>query len=126
MHMAISKMAASTESLFDEHNFQETVCEDTIHFKILKMKDSLFIWIGSTPNFDLMTISMPTKMSQVPASTTILGEDTNNLHTSLTQRLAKRTKKQILLSLNVALDDDIIRIVERRIIQEFNKYPEKF
>ena len=65
MHMATFKMAASAESLFGEHNFQETVCEDTIHFKILKMKDSLFMWIGSTPNFDLMTISTPTKMVRI-------------------------------------------------------------
>ena len=48
--------------LFCEHSFNEQICEETYFFQTLKMKDSLFLWIGNGPNFDRLTISTPSRM----------------------------------------------------------------
>ena len=48
--------------LFCEHSFHGQICEEVYFFKTLKMKDSLFLWIGNGPNFDRLTISTPSRM----------------------------------------------------------------
>eukprot|EP00794_Sanderia_malayensis_P018825 gene18825-20721_t len=112
---------------FVEHSFKETYNERIISFKSLQMKDSLFIWIGDSSNFDILTVATPTKITSLPSSTTILGSDTSNYHTAITQRLCKRLKKQILLSLNLnSLNEDLIHWVEQTLVKELEKYPEKF
>lgn len=60
-------MAAIMESLecentFVEHSFQEHILDKTVFFKTLQMRDSLFLWIGDTKNFDFLAVASPTKM----------------------------------------------------------------
>ncbi|XP_065064548.1 proteasome assembly chaperone 4-like [Rhopilema esculentum] len=113
-------------STLSEHSFHEVIGETAIYFKILKMRESIFLWIGDCPNFDHLAVSTPTKMSHIPSSSTILGEDNGNIYGPIAQRLAKRLKKQVLLSLNTAANEETLYLIEKRFLEEFQRYPEKF
>jgi len=111
---------------FCEHSFNGEVCGEVYFYKILKMKDCLFVWIGNDPTFDHLAVSTPSRVVSTPSCTTILGEDVENSHSPLAQKLSKRLKKQVLLSFNAASNEDTLQMLEKRIIEEISKYPERF
>ncbi len=59
------KTAASepSESRFQVHNFSDTILNILVHFHVIKMKDSFFVWIGSGNNarFDNLAVAVKTK-----------------------------------------------------------------
>lgn len=49
------------ESKFKVHTFSETLLDQTVHFQVLRMKDSLYIWIGSSPELSSLAVAMCTR-----------------------------------------------------------------
>ena len=47
---------------FCECSFSEEVCGEVYFFKILQMRDCLFIWIGNGPTFDHLAVSIPSSV----------------------------------------------------------------
>lgn len=51
----------TVECKFKVHEFSDTFLDQTVHFQILRMKDSLYIWIGSSPELSSLAVAMCTK-----------------------------------------------------------------
>lgn len=49
------------ESKFKVHTFSDTLLDQTVHFQVLRMKDSLYIWIGSSPELSSLAVAMCTR-----------------------------------------------------------------
>ena len=56
---------AQTETTFSLHNFSERLLENTVHFQVLKMDGSFFLWLGTGRNLDKLAVSIPTKFVSI-------------------------------------------------------------
>lgn len=43
------------------HNFSENLFDNVVHFHVMGMKDSLFIWIGQKRELNSLSVAMCTK-----------------------------------------------------------------
>lgn len=43
------------------HNFTEKILEQVIHFHVMKLSDSFFLWVGSSPVLSSLAVSMSSK-----------------------------------------------------------------
>ncbi|XP_041040676.1 proteasome assembly chaperone 4 [Carcharodon carcharias] len=109
------------------HNFSEKLSEQTVHFHLLSMKDSFFLWVGSAPNLSNLAVAMCTKFDPMPVSTLVLGDASDTTPNSVAQRLAKKTGKQVFISYNLPSSNTGLSLqVENRIKQEMVTHPDKF
>lgn len=116
----IKKVASKWKS----HNFTADISNSTYIFRILKMNESLFIYIGQSENesFDELVVSMPIK----DMSTTIIGSQIDGESKELAQQLSKRLKKQIFLSYNCSSLNTIRPLIVKRISDEIKNNPDAF
>lgn len=114
------------ESKFKVHTFSDTLLDQTVHFQVLKMKDSLYIWIGSSPELSSLAVAMCTRYDSVPSVANLLGSKADLNSSTLAQRLAKKTKKQCFVSYNVPTENMMLSLVEQRINQEIKDRPHNF
>ena len=115
------------ECRLSTYTFNSNVAGTQVHFSVLRMLDSFMLWIGTQPA-ELANLSMAimTKFDQVPLASAILGNASES-SSSLAQKLAKRSKKQVFVSYNLPSGDRIMSTeVEKRIIEEMTVCPENF
>uniref|UniRef100_A0A452UX60 Proteasome assembly chaperone 4 n=1 Tax=Ursus maritimus TaxID=29073 RepID=A0A452UX60_URSMA len=63
----------------------------------------------------------------IPVSTSLLGDTSDTTSTGLAQRLARKTNKQVFVSYNLQnTDSNFALLVENRIKEEMEAFPEKF
>ncbi|XP_024594511.1 proteasome assembly chaperone 4 [Neophocaena asiaeorientalis asiaeorientalis] len=63
----------------------------------------------------------------IPVSTALLGDMSDTTSTGLAQRLARKTSKQVFVSYNLPnTDSSFTLLVENRIKEEMEAFPEKF
>uniref|UniRef100_A0A8C0S8V0 Proteasome assembly chaperone 4 n=1 Tax=Canis lupus familiaris TaxID=9615 RepID=A0A8C0S8V0_CANLF len=63
----------------------------------------------------------------IPVSTSLLGDTSDTTSTGLAQRLARKTNKQVFVSYNLQnTDSNFALLVENRIKEEMDAFPEKF
>ncbi|XP_012928729.1 proteasome assembly chaperone 4 isoform X1 [Heterocephalus glaber] len=63
----------------------------------------------------------------IPVCTSLLGDTSDTAPTGLAQRLARKTNKQVFVSYNLQnTDSDFALLVENRIKEEMEAFPEKF
>ena len=55
------KVPVPAECKFTLHTFSDTFLDQKVHFQILKMTDSLYVWIGTSPEMDALAVAMCTK-----------------------------------------------------------------
>ncbi|XP_078055147.1 proteasome assembly chaperone 4 [Mustelus asterias] len=109
------------------HNFSEKLGEQTVHFHLLRMQGSFFLWVGSTPTLSNLAVAMCSKFDSMPVSTLILGDASDTTPNSVAQRLAKKTGKQVFISYNLPSSNASLSLqVENRIKQEMVTHPDKF
>ncbi|XP_008336702.1 proteasome assembly chaperone 4 [Cynoglossus semilaevis] len=109
------------------HNFTEKILEQVIHFHVMKLSDSFFLWVGSSPVLSSLAVSMSSKYDSMPLSSLIMGDSSNTILNTFSQRLAKKTKKQVFLSYDLPMtDSNLSLLVERRILKELELHPELF
>ncbi|XP_067906065.1 proteasome assembly chaperone 4 [Heterodontus francisci] len=124
--MAAGEIGAGVPTL-SVHNFSEKLSEQTVHFHVLRMKDSFFLWVGSAPTFSNLAVAMCTKFDPMPVSTLVLGDASDTTPNSVAQRLAKKTGKQVFISYNLPSTCTSLSLqVENRIKQEMSAHPDKF
>ena len=58
---AVSDESEPAECKFTVHTFSDTLLDQKVHFQILKMTDSLYIWIGSSLEMSSLAVAMCTK-----------------------------------------------------------------
>lgn len=114
-------------SNFESHLFKGDICDVIYNYRILKMKNSLFIYIGQVNNeiFDEMAMAMPMQDGEI-TSTTIMGAVIGYGSKELAEKISRKLKKQIYLSCNVPEDRIIRPSVEKRLIDEINNNKEYF
>ncbi|XP_072366093.1 proteasome assembly chaperone 4 [Scyliorhinus torazame] len=124
--MAAAEPGAAPRSL-SVHNFSEKLAEQTVHFHLLSMKESFFLWVGSAPTLSNLAVAMCTRFDPMPVSTLVLGDASDTTPNSVAQRLAKKTGKQVFISYNLPSTNTNLSLqVENRIKQEMVTHPDKF
>ncbi|KAM9307803.1 proteasome assembly chaperone 4 [Gastrophryne carolinensis] len=109
------------------HNFSEKLNERLVHFHVLSLQDSFFLWAGLSPSLCNLAVAMNSRFDSAPVSTSVIGDKSDSTSSSFAQRLAKKTKKQVFASINIPNSDtQLMLLVEKRIKQEMESFPEKF
>ncbi|RVE73704.1 hypothetical protein OJAV_G00033740 [Oryzias javanicus] len=109
------------------HNFSDKIMEQVVHFHVMKLDGGFFLWVGSAPVLSNLAVSLNSKYDSMPLSTLVMGDPSETTATSLAQRLAKRTEKQVFVSYSLPMSDSSLSLlVEGRIKKELELHPEHF
>ena len=111
----------ATSSLVSIKDFSELILEKNIYFKIIKLTDCFYVWIGLEPVMSNLAVAMPTKCDSVPSATLLFGNKSELSPSSLAFRLAKKLDKQVLVSCSVPFDQRLSVLVEKKLSQELGK-----
>ncbi|XP_043277000.1 proteasome assembly chaperone 4 [Venturia canescens] len=120
--LAESDMIELRPSSFKFHDFSTSVCEVRISCRIIKMEDSLYVWVGDFEDSKMndLTVAMPSKYEKLPVATKIMGMTEDSTSTSLAKRLTKKCGKPVFVSFNVAVNNLTLPVIEKAIQDEFN------
>ncbi|CAL8254794.1 unnamed protein product [Merluccius merluccius] len=109
------------------HNFSEKVCEQLVHFHVMRLSGGFFLWVGAAPTLANLAVSMSSKFDAMPLSMLVMGDQSETAPNSLAQRLAKKTKKQVFVSYNLpVVNSNLALQVEDRIKKEMETHPQHF
>lgn len=122
----VENTESNQESRLEGHIFTADISDSLYNYRILKMKDSLFVYLGENDCevFTEMAMAMPMPNGECLV-TTILGEHLGSSQ-ELALNFAKKLKKQVYLSCNVPQDRQIRPALSRRFIEEYKQNPDKF
>lgn len=123
----ISVMPQIQQSNIKSHTFSASINDSQFNYRILKMKDSVFIYIGEEGNetFDEIGMAMQTSKGEI-ISTTITGALLGCGSQELAEKLTKKLKKQIYVSCNVPVDGIVRPFIEKRLNEEIKGSNELF
>lgn len=54
-------MSSMIEPQLKYHVFSDKIMDTVVNFQVLKLKDSFYVWIGSSNKLRNVTVAMPTK-----------------------------------------------------------------
>ncbi|XP_054046439.1 proteasome assembly chaperone 4 [Rissa tridactyla] len=109
------------------HDFIGRLGEQLVHFHAMRLRDSLFLWVGAAPALASLAVAMCTPRDSIPVAASLLGDPSDTASACLAQRLASKTKKQIFVSYNLQnTDSNFTLLIENRIKEEMMAFPEKF
>ncbi|XP_059485586.1 proteasome assembly chaperone 4-like [Neocloeon triangulifer] len=120
-------MAVDVMNLLSMHTFSDELTSIAVSFQVLKLKNSVFLWIGSSDEkcFNDLNLAMVVPPAEI-TSARLMG----NLLTPssvLTKRLCKKLNKPIYLSYNLPQNDNmLLEVVNKRLNKEIESYPDKF
>ncbi|XP_068092923.1 proteasome assembly chaperone 4 [Hyperolius riggenbachi] len=125
---SVAEMESSAKHQTSIHNFSEKLCDKLVHFHVMSLQDCFFLWVGFCPTLRNLAVAMCSRYDDsVPLSTLILGDKSDPTSSSFAQRLAKKTQKQVFASINIPTNDSqLMMLIEKRIKQEMESFPEKF
>ncbi|XP_030886448.1 proteasome assembly chaperone 4 isoform X2 [Mirounga angustirostris] len=69
------------------HNFSARLWEQLVHFHVMRLTDSLFLWVGATPHLRNLAVAMCNRYDSIPVSTSLLGDTSDTTSAGLAQRL---------------------------------------
>jgi proteasome assembly chaperone 4 len=124
VHLITNLRFQAMDNQFKSHFFSTDICDTQFNFRILQMKESVFIYIGQneSEHFNEMAMAMQTPTSVI--GTSIMGGSTGSQE--LAEKISKRLKKQVFISCN-APDDRIVRpSIENRLIEEIKEHMDEF
>uniref|UniRef100_A0A8C3XDI7 Proteasome assembly chaperone 4 n=1 Tax=Cyanoderma ruficeps TaxID=181631 RepID=A0A8C3XDI7_9PASS len=109
------------------HDFSGQLGEQRVHFHAMRLRDSLFLWVGAAPALASLAVAMCSPRDSIPVAASLLGDPSDTASSCLAQRLASKTKKQIFVSYNLQnTDSNFTLLIENRIKEEMTAFPEKF
>ncbi|KAH1000807.1 hypothetical protein HUJ04_013092 [Dendroctonus ponderosae] len=110
------------------HKFCAVILERKLQTQVIQMDDSVLIYVNDIqrPCFNYLSMSMMTRFSTNPSSTSLLGHDAAHPGNGIAGRLAKKLKKTVYLSWNWDERGSGSLLLEKRIFEEIAKCPEKF
>jgi len=85
-----------------ELNFQVAISEKAVNVRTLSLDHAVMIWVGDTNQFNNLNVASINQDMNTTSCVDLLG--TNSL--TMSQKLCKKLKKQVLMSYNV-LEDSI-------------------
>lgn len=113
------------DSKWKSHFFTAEIHESFYAFRVLKMNQSLLIYIGQLGNEALDELAMAVPVDGF-ASTTILGTLYGCDSQELAQQFTKRLKKQVFVSCNIPPNSTIRLLLVKRIAEEIKNVPDAF
>ncbi|NXY55373.1 PSMG4 protein, partial [Callaeas wilsoni] len=138
------------------HDFSGQLGEQRVHFHAMRLRDSLFLWVGAAPALASLAVAMCSPRDSIPVAASLLGDPSDTASSCLAQRLGRcgrggcalragggagepppagntrvgtgpKTKKQIFVSYNLQnTDSNFTLLIENRIKEEMTAFPEKF
>lgn len=116
----------STSSTFGSHLFTGEVSGQAVNYRVLKMQDSLFIYIGKKDEevFDGLAVGLLSPYENREAVTTSILESQQS-H-DIAQKIAVKLNKPVFVSCNVNVDRLIAPVIESQLIQEIKERPDFF
>ncbi|XP_075562429.1 proteasome assembly chaperone 4 [Pelecanus crispus] len=109
------------------HDFSGRLGEQRVHFHAMRLRDSLFLWVGAAPALASLAVAMCSPRDSIPVAASLLGDPSDTASACLAQRLASKTKKQVFVSYNLQnTDSNFTLLIENRIKEEMMAFPEKF
>lgn len=114
-------MDATSKPQIQVFDFCENIADKTVHFKLMVMDSSFFVWIGTEPTLANMAVAMPPKYENIPSTSTILGSQSEENSASLALKLAKKFKQQVFVSCSVPFDPQVSLLIEKRLMEELKQ-----
>lgn len=116
------------DSSLAAHSFSEKIGSTVVLFKTLKMKDSLFVWVGGNeePKLTNLCVAMKSSYEALPLTTQVLGSRADETSTGLASQLTRRLGKPVFASVNLQLDSFLFPEVNKRLKEEIKNKPEYF
>ncbi|XP_049621048.1 proteasome assembly chaperone 4 [Suncus etruscus] len=109
------------------HNFSARLWERPVHFHVMRLTGSLFLWVGAAPQLRNLAVAVCSRYDSIPVATSLFGDASDTASASLAQRLARKTSKQVFVSYNLPnTDSNFALLVEGRIKEEMEAFPGKF
>ncbi|XP_003749885.2 proteasome assembly chaperone 4-like isoform X1 [Rattus norvegicus] len=109
------------------HNFSMRQWEQLAHFHVMRLMDSLFLWVGAMPHLRNFTVAMCSCFDSILVFTSLFGDTSDMTSTDLTQCLARKTSKQVFVNYNLSsTDNNFTLLIENRIKAEMETFLEKF
>lgn len=110
------------------HDFAAKIGDSSIAYHLIKMENSLYVWIGDGNERAMNDLSyaIGSTYEKEPLSTKIMGPILDDVSISLSKRLSKRLSMAVYVSFNVQANNLSLPAIERRLRDEFNAHPEIF
>ncbi|XP_053442273.1 proteasome assembly chaperone 4-like [Nycticebus coucang] len=113
------------------HNFSARLWKQLIHFHVLRLTDSLFLWVRATTHLRNLlrnlAVAMGRRYDSIPVSTSVLGDTADRTSAGLAQCLTRKANIQVFVSYNLQnTDSNFTLLVENRIKEEMETFLEKF
>nr|XP_024215327.1 proteasome assembly chaperone 4-like [Halyomorpha halys] len=120
-------MIEEVPSSFTTHEFSKTVFNTDIKFSVLKMEQSVLIWIGlkEQRHFSDLCLGLQSKFSDMPLSTHLFGNSPDGISKSFVSKIAKKLHKPVYLSYNVP-DNQMMPEVIKSLVSEIENNPQYF
>lgn len=113
------------DSRWKTHYFTAEISESIFSFRVLKMNQSVMIYIGQIENESLDELAMAVPVEDF-VSTTIIGSAHGCDSQELAQQFARRLKKQIFISCNIPSNNLTRVMLVKRIAEEMKNVPDAF
>ena len=109
---------------FKFHEFVTQVGEIKIAGHVVKMEESLYLWIGIKGNdlMDDLSFAISSKYESQAVSTRIMGPVIDSNSNNIAKRLAKKIGKPVYVSFNVPADNLSLPGIEKNVIEELKKF----
>lgn len=113
------------DSKWKAHYFTADISESMYAFRVIKMNQSDFIYIGQLGNESLDELAMAVPVEDC-VSTTIIGTQYGCDSQELAQQFTRRLKKQVFVSCNIPSNNTIRLLIVKRIAEEIKNVPDAF
>lgn len=113
---------------FRTHQFSRHFNGAPVHFLVLRMDSSFFLWIGSqSRTMSNLSVAMTTAYEKAPTASHLMGDASDPTSNALASKLSKRTGCQVFVSYNLAnTDAATVNFVHECLVEELTLHPEKF
>lgn len=108
--------------------FSASIGDKNILYQVLKMKDSLFIFINERNNLNLddLSLAMNSNYDRCPIATQLFGNFSTETSKSIAARTCKKLNKCVYFSCNIEFDKITFPYIEKCLYDQIKKYPERF
>ncbi|XP_065332784.1 proteasome assembly chaperone 4-like [Cloeon dipterum] len=117
----------SQEAALSMHSFSDELSSMPVSFQVLKLKNSLFVWIGNSDNKCLSDLNLAMVVPPEEITSVRLMGNLLTPSSVLTKRLCKKLGKPVYLSYNLPQNDNmLLEIVNKRLNKEIENNLDKF
>lgn len=117
------------EPSFKLHTFAGEAVDKKVLFQVIKMLDSLIIFINLVDTMVLGDLSLGmfnTRTMREPIATQIMGDFVENVSKNMALKFARKLGKTVYISFNVSNDRLMLPAIEKRLCEEIKNKPDKF